>query len=65
MGSLSHRVIGGGACPPNDNLTVPSVVFGRVGRHVAACAAIAGRLVPVAWARLAVHRRAVFALAGE
>ena len=31
-------------------------VSGRVGRPVAACAAIAGRLVPVARARVAAHR---------
>ena len=34
-------------------------VFDRVGRHVAACAAIVGQLVPVAWTRAAAHRRAV------
>ena len=37
---------------------VPPVV-GRVGRHVAAGAAIAGRSARVAWARVAAHRRAV------
>ena len=37
-------------------------VFGRVGRHVTACAAIVGQLVPVAWIRAAAHRRAVSAL---
>ena len=35
-------------------------VFGRVGRHVAACAPIAGRLLPVPLAGAEAHQRAVF-----
>ena len=40
-------------------------VLDRVGRPVATGAAIAGRLVPVAWTRSAAHRRAVSALGKE